>query len=154
MIYLLLMEFWRWMILVTGDFMKMLFRSFWLTMARVKNVRLKSASFVSSFSFFSHTHVQNYSCVSFFSLLCMCEYSMASLACLLVYLSWDGWMVGMMVVWIESMWIRKHTTHMHKRFFARFFLCIGMQCAQAAAAVLFCNLSNTYYSKRVRSFRK
>lgn len=72
LIYLLLMEFWRWMILVTGDFMKMLFRSFWLTMARVKNVRLKSASIVSSFSF-SRTHIRNYSCVSFFLLrLCRC----------------------------------------------------------------------------------
>lgn len=33
------------MMIETGDFMKMLFLSFWLTMARVRNVQLKTASF-------------------------------------------------------------------------------------------------------------
>lgn len=44
-IYLILRSILQWMMLQTGDYMKMLFLSFWLTMARVINVRLKTASF-------------------------------------------------------------------------------------------------------------
>lgn len=44
-IYLVLLNNLQKMMLQTGDFIKMLFLSFWLTMARVINVQLKTACY-------------------------------------------------------------------------------------------------------------
>lgn len=150
-IYSLLLEFWRGMMLATGDFMKMLFWSFWLTMARVKNLRLKSASFVSyvfllvgSLNFKLQWRIFFYACIGRMCVYrCMlvgggvcervyvCECVSSAWHRLLVYFielnmdGGDGWMDGLKACEYASTQHTRTHTHTHATGICSF-LCIGM----------------------------